>query len=136
VQVALERGDVPLEQGGRVAELAPGNVRDAQVGRCDHLDRAIAESPPDRQGLLPESDGLVVIAGDHALGRHEGGDPREPVLVAERPGEQLRLVEVLPRGRQIAERPQGVSEVDANVDGQLGRLPALGETAEGPERLL
>ena len=29
-----------------------------------------------------------------------------------------------------------VPEVDADVDGQLGRLPGLGETAEGPERLL
>ena len=41
-QVALER-DVPLEEGRRVAELAPGGVRLAQKGCCHHLDRAIAE---------------------------------------------------------------------------------------------
>jgi hypothetical protein len=85
-QVALER-DVPLEQGGRVAELAPGGVASAQKGRCDHLGRAIAESSRDTQGLLPESDRAVVVASGQALGHHEGGDPREPVLVAERPGE-------------------------------------------------
>ena len=58
------------------------------------------------------------------------------MLVAERPGEHLRLVEVLPHARPIAEREERVPEVDADVDGQLGRLPGLGEAAEGPERLL
>ena len=37
---------------------------------------------------------------------------------------------------RLAEREERVPEVDADVDGQLGRLPGLGETAEGPERLL
>ncbi len=60
-QVALER-DVPLEEGGCVAELAPGDVRLAQEGRCDHLDRAIAEGSRDAQGLLSESDSLAVVA--------------------------------------------------------------------------
>ena len=71
-----------------------------------------------------------------ALDHHEGGDPREPVLVAERPGEHLRRVEVLPHARQFAERVERVPEVEVDVDGQLGRLPGLGEAAEGPERLL
>ena len=88
------------------------------------------------QGFLPESDGLVVVASVQALVHHEGGDPPEPVLVAERPREHLRLVEVLPHARPLAEREERVPEVDADVDGQLGRLSALGETLEGPERLL
>jgi hypothetical protein len=67
---------------------------------------------------------------------HEGGDPPEPVLVAERPGEPLRLVEVVYHARPIAERDERVPEVEPEVDGQLGRLPGLGETAEGLERLL
>jgi hypothetical protein len=52
------------------------------------------------------------------------------VLVAERPGEHLRLVEVLPDARPLAERDERVPEVEADVDGQLGRLPALGEMAQ------
>ena len=88
------------------------------------------------QGLLPESDGRVVVASGPALGHHEGGDPPEPVRVAERPGEPLRLVEVLPHAHPLAEREERVPKVDVEVDGQLGRLPGLGETAEGPERLL
>src|SRR6185295_5267419 len=127
-QVALER-DVPLEEGGRLAELAPGGVRPAEKGRGDHLDRAITEGSRDTQGLLAESDGLVVIASGQALVHHEGGDPPEPVLVAERPGEPLRLVEVVYHARPIAERDERVPEVDVDVDGQLGRLPGLGETA-------
>ena len=58
------------------------------------------------------------------------------MLVAERPGEHLRLVEVVPHARLIAERVERVPEVDVRVDGQLGRLPGLRETAEGAERLL
>jgi hypothetical protein len=36
-EIALER-DVPLEEGDRIAELAPGDVRHAQEGRCDDFD--------------------------------------------------------------------------------------------------
>ena len=100
-------------------------MRDAQVGRCDHFDQAIAESSRDAQGLLPESDGLVVVTSDHAQVHHEGGDPPEPVRVAEPPGQHLRLVEVVRHARPIAEREERVPEVDVNVDGQLGRLPDL-----------
>jgi len=84
-QVTLER-DVPLQQCNRVAELAPHEVRPAQNGRGDHLDRAIAEGARDAEGLPPESDGLVVVARGQALDHREGGDPPEPGLVAERPG--------------------------------------------------
>ena len=37
--------------------------------------------------------------------------------------------------RPLAERDEGVPEVEPDVDGQLGRLPGRGETAEGPECL-
>ena len=60
-QVALER-DVPLEEAGRVAELAPGDVRHAQKGRGDHLGRAIAEGSA--RGSRPPARiyGPVVVA--------------------------------------------------------------------------
>jgi hypothetical protein len=58
------------------------------------------------------------------------------MLVAERPGEHLRLVEETPYARSIAERDERVPEVEADVDGQLGRLPGLGEVTESPEGLL
>jgi hypothetical protein len=41
----------------------------------------------------------------------------------------------MPHARQIGERAEGVPEVDMDVNRQLGRLPAFGETAEGPKRL-
>src|SRR5262245_65429464 len=133
-QLALER-DVPLEQDGRVAELAPDGVRSSQVGRRDHLDRAIAEGSGEAQGFLPESDGPVVVAGGLALAHHEVGDQPEPVLVAEHPRESLGLAEVLAHARPLAERKERVPEVKPGVDGQLGRLPGRGETAEGLEYL-
>jgi hypothetical protein len=131
-KVTLERG-VPLQQWNCVAELAPGDVRHAQQGHGKHLDRAIAEGAREAQGLLSESEGPVVVARGPALAHHESRDPCEPVRVAERPGEALRLVEVLPHARPLAERDERVPQVDAEVDGQLRRLPPFGETAEGPE---
>jgi hypothetical protein len=115
-EVALDR-DVPLEEGGCLAELAPGGVGQPQQGRRDHFDRAIAKGARETQGLLPESDGPIVVAHDPALAHHERGDPPEPVRVAEGPGEPLRRVEVLPHARPLAEREEGVLEVDAEVDG-------------------
>jgi hypothetical protein len=44
-------------------------------------------------------------------------------------------VERLPHARPI-ERLERVKEVEVDVDGQLGPLPGLGETAERPKRLL
>jgi hypothetical protein len=109
---------------------------DAQRGRREHFDRTIAEGARDAQGLLPESHAPVVVTRERALEHHEGGDPPEPVRIAQRPGEPLRHEEVLPHARHFAERAKREPEVDAEVEGQLGRLPSLGETAERLERLL
>ena len=134
-EVALE-GDVPLEQWNRVGELAPSSMRHAQNGRGDHLDRAITEGPREAQGFLPESDGPVVVASGPALAHHEGGDPPQPVWVTERPGEPLRLLKVASHTLPLAKRDERVPDVDVEVDGQLERLPGLGEAPEGLERLL
>jgi hypothetical protein len=56
----------------------------------------------DGEGLLSESESCVVVASGHALGHHEGGDPPQPVLVAQLSGEYLRLVEVSSHPRPIA----------------------------------
>ena len=107
-------------------------MRDAKIGRCGHLYRTIAERACDGEGLPPETDGPVIVARDDALHHHEGGSPNEPVLVAKRPREHLRLVEVNFNPRPITEGVKRVPQVDVDVDGQLGRLPGLG--ADGGAR--
>src|SRR5215470_5849045 len=102
-QVALERDD-PLEEGGRVAELAARGMRWTQVDRCDDLDRAIADGSRDAQSFLPESDCFVVATVGHALIHHEVDDPPEPVIVTQRPGEPLGLAQVFLHARPFAER--------------------------------
>src|SRR4029450_9018309 len=102
-ELRLESPAPPPGGGARLAVLAPGGVRPAEKGRGDHLDRAITEGSRDTQGLLAESDGRVVVASGQGMVHHEGGDPPEPVLVAERPGEPLRLVEVVYHARPMAE---------------------------------
>jgi hypothetical protein len=56
-------------------------------------------------------------------------------LIAERSCERLRLVGVIYHARPIVER-QACDKIQANVDGQLGCLPSLGEMAKSAERLL
>src|SRR4030095_4044441 len=51
-QVTLER-DVTLEEGGRIAELAPGDVRPAQKGCCNHRPNPWRSLDRGGQGLLP-----------------------------------------------------------------------------------
>jgi hypothetical protein len=76
------------------------------------------------------------VTSDEALDHHEGGDPCEPARIAERPGEPLRLAEVLPGARRIAKRLERIPEIDTGIDGELRHLSGLGETAEGHEHLL
>src|SRR5262249_17734710 len=101
-QVALER-DIPLEQSRRMIELAPGDVRQAENVRCDHLYRVIAQRARNGEGLFPEADCLFVGASGIALDHHESRDPPEPVLVAERSREHLCGFEVFAHTREIAE---------------------------------
>src|SRR5262245_49400785 len=51
-QLAIE-SDVPLEQFGCFAELAPDEVCVAKNDCCDHLDGAIVEGARDGERLLP-----------------------------------------------------------------------------------
>src|SRR5262249_19679919 len=79
------KGDIVLKKNLRLGELPLGGVRSRQIGRGDHLDRLIAEGARDAQSLLSESDGLVVVASEQALGHQEAGDPRQPMAVIRSP---------------------------------------------------
>src|SRR5262249_22423869 len=83
-----------------------------------------------------ESEGLVVAASGQAAVRRKGGDPPEPVLVAERSGEHLRLFEVISDSRDIAERLKRVPNVRVYVDAFLDLLPGVGHTAQSDKCLL
>src|SRR5262245_10731123 len=102
-QLAVE-SDVPLEQFDYFAVLAPSDVRVAKIGCCDHLEEAIAERTRDGERFLPEFESCIVVASGPTLHDHEGGDPPEPVLIAERLGECLRLLEVIQHACPIAQR--------------------------------
>jgi hypothetical protein len=120
-QIAVYRDD-SLEQRGRISELTPSDMRDALSHRYNHLAPAIADGLRDGQGLLPESDGLVVVANGLAMVRQESEDPREPALIAELPCEHFRLVEVLCHTRSITERLERVPKSEVGVDGLFQSL--------------
>src|SRR5262249_1393379 len=126
--------EAPLEEGDCVAELAPDEVRAAKKVRCESLDRAIAAGSCDGECLLSETDCRVKVASNDARYRHEGGNPPEPALVAKRPREHLRLFDMISRAHPLCRHSERVAEIEVDIDGQLGRLPGTGQTAESPER--
>src|SRR5215471_8829825 len=111
------KSDVPFEQFYCFAVLAPYAVCVGKIERCDHLDGAIAEGARDGERLLPEFESCIMVARGSPLLDHEGGDPPEPMLIAKRPREHLRLVKVVSHVRPIAERKKCVAQVDADVNG-------------------
>src|SRR6516162_7009851 len=133
-QIAFERG-VVLEEDGRLTKLSPREVRPSNKGSCDCLDRAISEGPRDGEGLSSKSEGPVVVASGQALDHHKGGDSREPVLIAERPGEHLRLMEVISHAPIFAKLDERVPQINVDVDALLRRLPRLRQIAKGAARL-
>ena len=90
--------------------------------RCDHLDGANAEGARDGERLLPEFESCSVVASGPPLHYHEGGDPPEPLHITERPSQHLRLAEVISHAHPFAQRKKCVPQIDADVDGQSGRL--------------
>src|SRR5262249_23907324 len=86
--------------------------------------------------LLPEFESCVVVPSDLPVNHHEGGDPPEPVLIAERSGEHLRLLEVIQHACPIAERIERIPNLDADVDGQLGSAARPRQVTQRPKRLL
>src|SRR5258708_33771148 len=87
--------------------------------RYNHLAPAFADGSRDGQGLLPESDRLVVVANGLALVRPGREHPREPGLVAELPCEPFRLVDVLSHTRPIAQRLERRPKGELRVAGLL-----------------
>jgi len=116
--------------------MHPWRGASGQGRSCVKLDRAITYASCDAQSFLPESEGLIVLAGAPPLQHHEGRDAPNPVLIAKPPGEHLRLVEVITYSCQITEGVECVTQVYMDVGGQLGRGPGLGQTTESHERLL
>jgi hypothetical protein len=60
---------------------------------------------------------------------------KQPVLIADPPGKNLRLMKVISHPHIIAEREERVPDVNVDVDGELGRLRDLGQTAESSDSL-
>src|SRR5215470_11938662 len=106
------RSDVPLEQFRSFGALAPDEVSVAKIVRCDHLDGAITEVARDGERLLPAFESCIVVASDSPLQHHEVGDLGEPVLIAERPGEHLRLLEVFSHPCPITAWVDRIKEIE------------------------
>src|SRR5215831_10637114 len=130
--LAVESDD-PLEQFGCFAVLALGAVRIAKIVRCDHLDGPIAEGARDGERLVPEFESFVVVANNPTLVHHQNGDPPEPVLIAERPGEHLRFLEVISHAIPIAEREKRIPNLDTDVDVLLASPAGFGQMTQRPK---
>ncbi len=65
-----------------------------------------------------------------------GGDPPEPLGIAQSLGEGLGGAHVIEDPRLFAEWQQGIAQVEPQIDGLFQRVAALGEVRQGCERLL
>jgi hypothetical protein len=108
--------DGRLEQGHRVVERAPNDVRHGQRQRCYDFERAIAEGARDTAGLPPESGRLLIVTSNQARDPHEVDDPPEPLLVAEPPGEHLRVREVLSHGPALPYQLEDLDGLAESLD--------------------
>jgi hypothetical protein len=68
--------------------------------------------------------------------RQEGGHSPESRLIAEGFGEGLGFAKEVEHPGKLAERIQGMSKIDPEINGLLERLPTLGEMLEDGQRLL
>ena len=58
------------------------------------------------------------------------------MLIAERPGKQLCLLEVISHSHPIAERVERIACVNVDIDGKLASLAGLGQITQRPKCLL
>ena len=112
-----------------VAELAPGGVRPAQKGRGDYLDRAITEGAREAQGLVPESDRLVVVACEQALVHYEG---RGAAAAPSRSSHRTHPGSVPWPGERPADSARGSP---AGIPTSHGRSSCNPPPARGPSRV-
>ena len=121
-----------LDRAGIIAELV---IRQGQVVACRHLQSEIAERHADGERALAGCDGAV---GAHRVQRirEKGNHSPESRLIAEGFGEGLGFAKEVEHPGILAERIQGMPEIDPEINGLLERLPTLGEMLEDGQPLL
>ena len=121
--------------------ISPPIVTRYEVGRAEVVGRGDAERKIskflcDRLGALGEGGRIRRVPGLPGMLAHVRGDPSEPSLIAKLLGQAFGVAEMPEAGLEVTERPERVSEGEANVDGLLQRRRRLGKMAQGHQRLL
>jgi hypothetical protein len=117
IRIEIRNALLPLGDWVR----APDCMCVAKIVRCAHLNGSIAEGACDGERLLPEFESGVVVASEPPLEDHEDGDPSEPMLIAERPGEHLRLLDVISHAMTMY-REMGMTYWLAQLEAELRQL--------------
>src|SRR5437660_9772998 len=79
-------------------------------------------------------DGAVLVAHQPEVVGQVRRGLAETALIAEGSRERLGLAKTVENARELAERLQGVAQIEPEIDGALGALPAVGQSTEGRER--
>ena len=136
LQLAAERRDVPVQERRGAAVAAQHVVGLRQVGVRSEPRAELAVRLGERQRLAAVLDRPIRVAHQPEVIRHECRHLAQAALVVQGSPQLFRLPEEFQDARELAERLEGVAQVESQVDGVLGPLPALGQTREGVEGLL
>ena len=111
-------------------------VRPAQEEVRHDLEGRIPQGPGQGEGALANFDGALQVACPHKLGGHIGRNPAQPVWVAHGLREPLRLAQIREDAVILAQRPEGITQAKADVNGLLVARATLREMRHGHQRLL
>jgi hypothetical protein len=111
----------------RLPKVPYGIVCLAQIGLGNDLDVERTTGCSQGESPLPRRDGAVILAHGQERDTQIGRDPSEPLVIPQPLGKGLGYAQVVEDPRKFPERQYGIAQVEAQVDGLLKRVAALGE---------
>ena len=112
---------------GRLAILALRIVGRAQIRARDDPERAVALPVGEREGALRRLHREIEVSHQAVVLRHEGEDAGEPARIVERPGEPFGLPQQREDPLGVAQRVQGVAQLEPQIDRLLDLRAILGQ---------
>jgi hypothetical protein len=127
--------DFPEHVGGATI-LAEAGAGAAQVHARRDAEREVAQRLRMLAGLLTCLDGALVVGNEAQAVCRKRQRPGPAPIIPDPAGELLGFAQVFERAVRLGERGQGVSQIEAEIDGLLLVLSPLGQVGQRSHGLL
>jgi len=135
-EVAFEELDGALEAISGTLELAEAQVNLAHAHARYHFEAKIATRLCHGQGPLTGTDSADGITSNPKMGRHVGGDPPQPTLIADSLGESFSHTKVVEALQVLSTGEERIAQSHPEINALLDRFASLGKMSECSKRLL